>query len=83
MPVNMTLYVVTAIENVAEGTKRGAYCVGAYTSLEHAQIAAEAENIVTKQEYVSVINSVEVNRLDARKYEAFVEKHGNPLDSPN
>lgn len=69
----MRVFVVWAIANDYQSNDN--YIVGVFTNLTTADECAEAERLHTKGEYMVDITEVEVNRMNALKYENYIEHY--------
>lgn len=77
--VNMRVFVVWAIANDYQSNDN--YIVGAYTNLTTADSVAEAERLHTQNEYMIDIAEVEVNRMNALKYENYINHYNSKRDN--
>ena len=71
--VNMRLYVVWAYANDYQSNDN--YIVGAYTNLSTADDAAEAERLHVNGSHMVDISEIEVNRINAEKYENYIKHY--------
>jgi hypothetical protein len=71
--VNMRVYVVWAIANDYQSNDN--YIVGVYTNLSTADEVAEAERLYVNGSHMVDIEEIEVNRVNALKYENYINHY--------